>query len=593
MNATPATAKTLGLALVLLLAGGAARLATAAGRPATPAAHRTLLTFRTLMSGEYPATVPLSAYTPTRDASPPTNRFEGTLSLRYSGTLPSTVVFTNPAFVSDANVASARTWPADFSYQFVQQGGDLIPVRRGVLRSSHAWWETILEPGRVWNEPGDHGYSRAAIPFSFQERNANCTHNGVLMFLFRSDGRISRTALQITGETCEYLRLDLWGLLDSNYAPSAVADKDRLVAGFRDEVAARLPTGTLAQLHARYPRIDLGQLAIGAGAGRTLYGVVIDGVNYVSGCATRNGDYPYCDVLDLPSFSTAKSAFAALALMHLERQHPGVKDRLIASLVPECQQPAWRGVTLLNALDMATGNYDLNGYEEDEAAPKTNGLFLPDDHQAKITYSCGAYARRAPPGTRWVYHTSDTYILGTALNHYFQSLPGHAHEDVFDDLVVRDLFAPLQLSPSSRVTKRTYDSVAQPFTGWGLTWHRDDVARLGKFLAADHGTLRGAVVLDPALFEAAMQRTPTARGLQTVQLRKFRYQHGFWARNLQEELGCAHQTWVPFMSGFGGISVVLFPNGIVYYNFADDGRLESFDFLAPALAMRRVADYCS
>jgi deoxyribodipyrimidine photolyase-like uncharacterized protein len=57
-------------------------------------------------------------------------------------------------------------------------------------------------------------------------------------------------------------------------------------------------------------------------------------------------------------------------------------------------------------------------------------------------------------------------------------------------------------------------------------------------------------------------------------------------------LGCEHDTWVPFMSGFGGISLVLFPNGVVYYNFADDGALASFDWAAPAREVRKLGDYC-
>lgn len=564
-----------------------AMLALGAGAQA-----RTLLTYRTLMSGQYTATVPLSAYTPDQGATKASNIFEGLLSLNYAGTVPSTVVLTNALFVKPADVAAARTWPADFSYQFVQQGGALIPVRRGAIRSSHAWWETILEPGKVWNEAGDHGYSRAAIPFSFQERNANCTHNGVLMFLFKSDGSVSRTAMQITGETCLYLKLDLWGLLATSYAPAPVANKADVIAAYRTEVATRLPTRTLAQLHARYPQLRVRQLEIGAASGRTLYGVVIDGVNYVSACATRNGDYPYCDVLDLPSFSTAKSVFAGLTLMHLQLLHPGVKDQLIRNQVPACRQDSWQGVTLEQTLDMATGNYDLNGYEEDELAPKTAGLFLAPDHRSKLLYSCSAYPRRAQPGTRWVYHTSDTYILGTALNHYLKTLPGHGNDDIFSDVLVRDIFAPLQLSPSSRVTRRTYDATAQPFTGWGLTYHRDDVAKLGKFLAADHGTVNGKPLLDAAMFDAALQRNDSARGLQTAQLRNYRYQHGFWARDLQNELGCPHETWIPFLSGFGGISVVLFPNGMIYYNFAEDGRLASYDWSAPAREISRISNYC-
>ena len=79
------------------------------------------------------------------------------------------------------------------------------------------------------------------------------------------------------------------------------------------------------------------------------------------------------------------------------------------------------------------------------------------------------------------------------------------------------------------------------------------------------------------------------RGLPAATSSDFRYESGFWARNVQSLLGCAHPTWIPFMSGFGGISVVLFPNGVIYYNFADDGELASFDWGEPAKQVRRIA----
>jgi len=94
------------------------------------------------------------------------------------------------------------------------------------------------------------------------------------------------------------------------------------------------------------------------------------------------------------------------------------------------------------------------------------------------------------------------------------------------------------------------------------------------------------------MLDAAMQRTPNARGLQPGTLTQFRYQHGFWARNLQSELSCSQQAWTPFMSGFGGITVAMFRNGAVWYNFADDGLNASIDFTVPAREAARLGAIC-
>ena len=106
----------------------------------------------------------------------------------------------------------------------------LIPVQRGPIPGKHAWWEFVLEPGKVWDEPGDKGYTRAAIPFALVQKNANCTHNGVLMFLFNDDAVVANAAVQISSETCQYLQFDLWGSLKARYAPQTVTDKTDIIS---------------------------------------------------------------------------------------------------------------------------------------------------------------------------------------------------------------------------------------------------------------------------------------------------------------------------------------------------------------------------
>ncbi len=497
--------------------------------------------------------------------------------------------------MSDADVAAARTLPRDFDFEFIQDGDALIPVRRGPIPGAHRWWEWILEPGRVWDEPGDKGFTRAAIPFSLEEKNANCTHHGVLTFLFRADGSTSRAALEVTGETCFYLQVDLWGSLRARYLPGVVSGRDKIAADYRAEVAARLPTVPIGELSNDHPGIDLTRLALGAPEARTLFGVLVDGRHYVSGCATRAGDYPYCEVLDLPSYSTAKSAFAALALMRLQALTGEATEQRIGRWIDAsgCTGGTWQAVSFADALNMATAHYDSSEYEADENSAKSRGLFLPLGHRQKLRFACGAYPAKGTPGTLWVYRTSDTYVLGTALSAYFRSLPGRAHEDLYADLMWTQIFGPLKLSPVMRDTRRTYDAVHQPFTGWGLIYHRDDVARLAGFLLNDNGRIAGHPLLDERMLGAALQRDAADRGLPTAGLKGFRYKNGFWARNVQPLLACPHEVWVPFMSGFGGISVVLFPNGVVYYNFADDGKLASFDWGPVVGEVNKLGALCS
>jgi hypothetical protein len=47
--------------------------------------------------------------------------------------------------------------------------------------------------------------------------------------------------------------------------------------------------------------------------------------------------------------------------------------------------------------------------------------------------------------------------------------------------------------------------------------------------------------------------------------------------------------WVPFMSGYGGITVVMAPNGATYYYFSDN---EEFSWYNPVHEMNKLSPYC-
>lgn len=535
------------------------------------AVSRSLLTYATLTAGTAPGSrIDLSGYALPADAAEPKQFFQGRLTLTDTASsggfaeIVDTYGYTNAA-------DSPRKHLPPFAFEFIQTGSHLFPLQRGSIASTHPDWEFVLSPGRVWNENGDHGYSRAAIPFALQQRNANCIHNGVLSFLFKNDGAISKVAYQIASETCLYFKADLWGLLDASYRQYPIPNAAALKAAYRKEIDDRIPVRALSAIGADYPGVDAARLAAPGGGDPnhiSLVGFYVDGKHYVGGCGTRYGTYPYCESLVVPSYSTAKSAFAGLAFMRLEKKYPGTRNAVVSSLVSSCASNGnWHDVTLDNVLDMATGNYGSTAYMRDEGATHIGKLFDADSHADKISYSCTQYRRKAAPGTKWVYHTSDTYIAGTAMNALLKNAAGSS-KDLFTDLIVAELWQPLQLSPTAHYTRRTYDTTAQPFTGWGLIWLRDDVAKIGRFIGIDAGAIGGSALLDRALFDAAMQRNVDDRG--TVPLADFRYNNGFWAHNVQQGLGCSNPTWVPFMSGFGGITVLLLPNDTVYYYFSDN-----------------------
>ena len=511
--------------------------------------------------------VPMAEYTPPPEASPPRHRFSGVL--RPQTTSADGFRLLQDEFDRAAAVGGALRSLPRFDLGYVQDGSDLVPQTRGVQRTDHPYWELILQPGRAWQEPGDGGWSRASVPFALQERAANCTHYGVMTWLFGDAGRVSRAAWQIVSETCAYLRFDAWGVIDGDFETAEVgAPAEAQIARFRRHEAARLPVRPLAALAEDYPGVDPASLGYADGLERddlTVLGVVADGIHYRSGCPTRNGPYPYCTSLPLPSYSTAKSLFAGVGLMRLEQMSPGASQVPIASLIEACDAERWGDVTLENALDMATGNYEsARPYEDEDAAGHLDFIFS-DSHAEKLRLACGLFARRAEPGTRFVYHTSDTYLVGTAMQ---RRLDRGGRADVYRELLVDSVWRPLRLGPLLDRTKRTYDRAAQPFAGYGLTYEADDVLRAARWLMEGDGRIGGTQVLDRTLLDAALQRRPGDRGLEAGDAR-LRYNNGFWAYDAGPDFDCGRPVWVPFMSGFGGIAVAMFPNGVIYYYYSD------------------------
>lgn len=524
----------------------------------------------------------MSAFAPAADAAPPRHVFRGLLM--FDGAMDGLTLHRDALHFDDDPSLRLRTLPR-LELALAQNGEDLIPLRRGPIPSDHPSWEFAVEPGRVWSEPGDDGLSRAALPFALVETLANCTHNGVLTFLFGDDGEISNVAWQIASETCAYLQFDAWGGGAASYRPSADG-ADAAITTFRAERAARMPTRPFADLATAYPGLDLSAFASPADIDPThltTYGVIVDGMHYLGGCDTRAGPYPFCEALLAPSYSLAKSLVGGLGLMRLELLHPGAMLAQISDHVEACID--WRGVSFEHALDMTTGRYRSPADQADENGMIDNHFFSAPTHAEKIALACTLFPRREAAGRRWVYHTTDTYVLGAAMAGFWRDHHGDDAE-FFDDVLVQGVYEPLHLSPTIRATRRTADAARQPFTGWGLTLTRDDIAKLGAYLAAPFDA---RPLVAPSALAAALQGNAADRGLQAGS-DLLRYNNGFWAYNAQSRLGCADTVWIPFLSGFGGVIVALMPNGVVYY-YVSDGH--DYAWARAVQAANEIAPMCA
>jgi hypothetical protein len=514
-------------------------------------------------------------YAPGEHAQAPGNRFSGRLRLDTSKKVDHFLLLLDEFGLIAPERASYDRLPG-FDFAFVQVDDLLVPAEPGPVVNEHPWWEFVFQPGSVWDEPGDSGWTRAALPFALKEKREDCTHNGLMTFLFRDSGEVSAVAFQLTNQTCRYLQFDMSGVLAAEYFPGEIEGAGDMVSHVLENRSSRLPTLPIETLAQRFPGAEssaFGSVREIDPADMTLYGFVIDGAHYVGGCDTPYGKYPYCDDMALPSYSTAKSVVAGFGLMLLETGYPGAAGATIGSLVSECGE-SWNDVTIEHALDMTTGHFDSPDMHGDEDAA-LNSRFFAGDHAVKIDVACNGFPRRADPGSQLTYHTWDTYLAGTAMNAFLRAREG-PQADFFADLLVRKVWRPLGLSPLAEQTRRTYDDVLQPYAGFGLTLLRDDVAKLARFIGPMDGRIAAADVLDRRLFDAVKQRIPEDPGM-VAELGTIRYNNGFRSFDVSAYLGCAQPTWVVVLSGFGGIIVAVMPNDTAYYYFSDGGEHRYLD----------------
>ena len=445
---------------------------------------------------------------------------------------------------------------------------EIIPLQRSLSLSTNPYWDYLVGVGKIWQTNSNTQQHRIALPFALIEKNENCTHNGILLFSLDKQNQAADFYYQISSETCAYFKADLWGSGDVSFVSQAIPDAHELVSEYQQEKNQGLATRPITELSKLTSDIVIDSLALKSliePPDMTFYGVVYEDIHYVSECTTRAGNYPFCEQLVMPSYSSAKSIFAGLSMFYLQQLYGDVFEQSVSQWVPQCSGQQWQDVSFSDLLNMRTGNYVAAEYGVDEGAKSALTFFTAKEHAQRLKFACDFYPHKSAAGTQFVYHSSDTYLLGTALNNYLSAKLGKT-ADVFNDIVLKQIFKPLQLSPTSYISRRTQDNVQQAYAGYGLFFTRDDLMRISRFIHQQANSPRP--VLAQTQLQAALQYTPAARGLAT-DYSHIRYQHSFWARNINKLVACDNDSWLPFMSGFGGITVALLPDNTTYYYVSD------------------------
>lgn len=545
-----------------------------------------------------------AAYLPPDGAEHARHEFTGTLVI--SGEVE---MSTEPAQLSSREVLGKdpKIFPA-VEIAFFTHDGDLVPVSRDVIRygstaKGRSYWDVIVQPGRVWSEPADAGWSRASFPFALVHLIEGETHNGVATLLYNED-QVSDVRFQIVQQTAPYYVTDyftVWGQAPASYRPGEIDGLDRLKRAYEAEVADRFPTASWDQLAAKVGADKLEGFESAMNQDEVLVsGLVHDGTLYRKVCKSASGELPYCDRQRFGVWSATKSTAAATAMLRLAQKYgPEIFEEKVGDYVEvSAEHDGWNDVTFGDVLNMSTGV----GFGTTQRAPNDiNDGYLEGNYaawyEAKSEAAKVAEGFKSPdlpwgPGEVARYRDQDMFLLGVLLDEYLKRKEG-SDADLWN-MLVEEVYKPIGIhhAPTNR-TIEPDGGKGQPMMLYGYYPTLGDLAKIAR-LYHDRGKHGDEQILHAGKIGEMIYWTHD-RGLPTGEKTadgEGRYHMAFWHAPYDSEDGCS--LYVPMMRGWGGNLVVLMPGELTGIRLAKnwEGEEAVTDVSGMAAVADRLANFC-
>ncbi len=544
-----------------------------------------------------------SAFLSSPQAGPAKHDFTGSLKLDEAG------METEPAAfkLSEVMGKNPKIFPA-VSLSFFAANGDLVPVERDVIRAGSSaegtgYWDMIVQPGRVWSEPGDGEWSRASFPFSLMHSIEGETHHGVATFLY-NDKAVSNLRYQIVQQTSPYSIEDYftaWGRVPARYIVGGIEDLATRRANYAKEVADRFPMADWSALEAKVGADKLADFESAMEQDEVLLsGLVVDGTFYHKPCKSAAGPLPFCDVTNFGVWSATKSLSNAVALLRLAQKFgPEVFDAKVVDYVNiPAKHDGWQKVTFKDLLNMASGvgfgtstrdpNDSVDGYLDGNYATWYEARSVGD----KLAALAETPDLPWGPGEVTRYRDQDMFLLGLAMTEYLKRKEG-GDADVWA-MLVDEVYRPIGIhhAPTNR-TIESDGSKGQPIMAFGYYPSLSDLAKIAM-LYQNKGRHGDTQILHAPMIESILAGSDD-RGLTTGGKNAFgdqRYYMSFW--NARHDAGDACKLYVPAMIGWVGNILALLPNGMVGIRLSKnwDGNEAAEDYTGMANVANRLDAFC-
>jgi hypothetical protein len=546
--------------------------------------------------------VPNTVFTPSAEARAAHEPFAGVLRIFEAE------MRTAPSPLKSGEVLGKKTavFP-QAALQFATVGGDLVPATQDVIRSGssghgQSFWDLIVQPGKVWSEPGEGAWSRAAFPFALVNSQEGETHNGLATFAYR--GReVTNLRFQIVQQTAPFWVSDYFSASGIAHASRGSApDSQALVKIYRDSLSDRVIMASWAELAAEVGSDRLAGFDAGLPPEQTvLAGLDYRGKFYLKFCSSAAGELPWCDRARFGVWSATKALANETALLRLAQKFgPEVFELQIADYVPEAASyPAWRAVRFEDAIDMATGIG--NGSAKHEPNDISDGYIDPTYDQwygarseSEKVKALLATGRAYPwgPGKVARYRDQDMFVLGVAMDRFLKSREGAA-ADLWS-MLEKEVFLPIGIhyAPINR-TIEPDGRPGQPLMAFGYYPTIGDMVKIAR-LYQNGGRHGETQLLYAPRIRALLEPRPSI-GLPTGISRRFGetyYYNAFWMNAYARAGGCAFQY--PVMEGWGGNLIALLPKGLTAIRLAKSPgeAAQSGDASDLAIVGDRIAPFC-
>lgn len=536
---------------------------------ASAAAEREHITNKELADTGYVPSEPVqnANYLPVGEAGAAHHAFSGAL------VLSATEMKVKPDFKARKVLGKDPQIFPGAALQFYSYNDDLVPVTQEVITpspelSNNSYWELVVQPGKVWSEPGDNGWSRASFPFGLMHSLENETHNGIATLLF-NENSVSAARFQIVTQTAPYYiatHFIAWGQIPASYDRTPIENLDNLKSAWADEKANRFP---MAQWSVLEKKVGKDKLAGFEGKMSPEYlvwsALVYDGVLYYKPCKTPYGDFPFLGNMRLGVWSLTKSIGPGIGMLRLAQKFgPYVFNLKIKDYVDlSPSHNGWDQVTFGDALNMATGigggtNTAHSSMGVDYLDKTYDAWYTTPSAEEKLKKVSETGNYPWGPGEVARYRDRDMFTLGAAMDAFLKAMEG-PDADIWK-MIAEEVFKPIHIyhAPTTRTIERD-GKLGLPLMAWGWFPNLDDVAKVADLLHK-RGNYQGNQILNLERTTALFSTSGSFSQNRNWEYGARRYKMAFHYMPYPDYTGKI--MYCPYASGWIGNKILLMPGNM-------------------------------